>query len=283
VKREVAPLLKLGLAFMTTGLMTVGSAYAVRIIVMRKLGIEATGFYQSAWTLGGLYISFILQAMGADFYPRLTASAHNDALCNRMVNEQARLGLLLAGPGAIATLTFAPVVIALFYSAKFYAAVDVLRWICLGTTLQVVTWPMGFIALAKGRANVFFWSDLAWTAVYLALAWASVSCFGLTGTGIAFFGSYVFHAFVSYGIARRLSGFRWSRENARSGLLALLVVAVVFCELYLLPSYLGVCLGALTAALATGYSIRALLRLMPSERISVFLRRLFPWLCPARV
>src|SRR5262249_11765494 len=144
------------------------------------------GLYQSAWTLGGLYVSFILQAMGADFYPRLTASANDNAACNRMVNEQAYIGLLLAGPGAIFTLTFAPLVISLFYSAKFHAAVGILRWICLGTTLQVITWPMGFIALAKGRSSVFFWSDFVWTVVYLGLAWLCVRWFGLTGTGIAF-------------------------------------------------------------------------------------------------
>src|SRR5208337_3484581 len=110
VGQEAAALLKLGFAFMSSGLMTMGVAYAVRVIVLRKVGFEASGFYQSAWTLGGLYVGFILQAMAADFYPRLTASAHDNAACNRLVNEQTRVGLLLAGPGVVATLTFAPVV-----------------------------------------------------------------------------------------------------------------------------------------------------------------------------
>jgi antigen flippase len=64
--------------------MTSGIAYAVRIILLRKVGFEATGFYQSAWTLGGLYVGFILQAMGADFYPRLTANASDNMACNRL-------------------------------------------------------------------------------------------------------------------------------------------------------------------------------------------------------
>jgi len=80
----------------------------------------------------------------------LTASANDNPACNRLVNEQTRVGLLLAGPGVLGTLTFAPVVIALFYSGKFGAAVGILRWICLGTTLQVITWPMSFIIVAKG-------------------------------------------------------------------------------------------------------------------------------------
>ena len=70
VRQEAASLLKLGFAFMASGFLTMGAAYAVRIMVLRMVGLEAAGYYQSAWTLGGLYVGFILQAMGADFYPR---------------------------------------------------------------------------------------------------------------------------------------------------------------------------------------------------------------------
>src|SRR6185437_15065321 len=112
-------------AFMITGLMPLGIAYVVRIIILKKVGLEGAGLYQSAWTIGGLYVGFILQAMGADFYPRLTASANDNAECNRLVNEQAFIGLLLGGPGVLATLTLAPLVITIFYTARFYAAVEI--------------------------------------------------------------------------------------------------------------------------------------------------------------
>ncbi len=93
--------------------------------------------------------------MGSDFYPRLTAVARDHAECNRLVNEQAQIGLLLAGPGVIATLTFAPLVIAMFYASTFAGAVEPLRWICLGMALRVVAWPMGYIVLAKGAKRHF--------------------------------------------------------------------------------------------------------------------------------
>ena len=82
--------------------------------------------------------------------------------------------------------------IALFYSAKFGPAVELLRWICLGAALRVITWPLGFIVLAKGKQQLFFWSELAWTIVNVGLTVVCVSYFGLVGAGIAFFGSYVF-------------------------------------------------------------------------------------------
>jgi len=167
VGQEAAALLKLGFAFMASGLLMAGAAYAVRLIVVRKVGFDAAGLYQAAWALGGLYIGFILQAMGADFYPRLTAIAKDNAECNRVVNEQAHVSMLLAGPGVIATLTFAPLVIALFYTPKFEGAVEILRWLCLGMTLRVISWPMGFIIVAKNVQNLLIFSELAWTVVLL--------------------------------------------------------------------------------------------------------------------
>jgi PST family polysaccharide transporter len=258
VRHEAAALLKLGFAFMSSALMTMGVAYAVRIIVLRKVGFAATGLYQSAWTIGGLYVGFILQAMGADFYPRLTASANDNIACNRLVNEQAQVGLLLAGPGVIATLTFAPMVIGLLYTAKFGAAIEILRWICLGTTLQVITWPMGFIIVAKAKQNLFFGAELAWTIVSIALAWICIRSFGLNGAGIAFFGSYIFHGFLIYPIVHYLSGFRWSAENIKTGATFLSLIAMVFCGFYVLPRLLAACVGTVAAVLSGAYSIRVL-------------------------
>jgi len=274
VGQEVVALLKLGFAFMSSSLITMGVAYVVRITILHKVGIAATGFYQSAWTLGGLYVGFILQAMAADFYPRLTASANDDTACNRLVNEQARVGLLLAGPGVIATLTFAPVVIALLYSAKFSPAVGILRWVCLGATLQVITWPMGFIIMAKGRPGLLIFCELAWGIVSLGLAWICVTSFGLNGAGVAFFGSYIFHAVLIYPIVRRLSGFRWSAENRETGLLFLSLIAAVFCGFFLLPLLWASIIGIMVGIICGAYSLRALLHLVPLNRIPVFVRRL---------
>ena len=187
VIREASGLLKLGFAFMASALMMTGTAYAVRLILLREVSVEAAGLYQSAWTLGGLYVGFILQAMGADFYPRLTGVISDTAASNRLVNEQAHVSLLLAGPGVVATLVFSPLVISLFYSSEFHEAVGILRWICLGMALRVIIWPIGFIILAKGAQKLFFWSEFAWAATYLSLAWICVRAFGPDGAGFAFF------------------------------------------------------------------------------------------------
>jgi O-antigen/teichoic acid export membrane protein len=273
VREEASALLKLGFAFMVSGLLTMGVAWAVRVIVLRVVGVEAAGFYQAAWAIGGLYAGFILQAMGTDFYPRLTAVAFDDAECTRLVNEQALVSLLLAGPGVLATLTFTPFVIELLYSADFGAAVEALRWICLGMSLRVVTWPMGFVVVARGLQNLFIWIDLACAVVHVGLAWALVRYFGVNGAGMAFLGLYVVHACLVYPIARRLCGFRWSAANRRTGLLFLPLIALVFLGFQVLPFLWATLLGTL-AVLAGGiYSLHALVNLVSLDRAPRLVRR----------
>ena len=265
VRKQATSLLTLGFAFMVSGLLMMGAAYGVRIIVLRMQGLDAAGLYQAAWTLGGLYVGIILQAMGADFYPRLVAAAFDHAKCNRLVNEQAQVSILLAGPGVVATLTFAPIVVALFYSTEFGEAVDVLRWICLGIALRVVTWPIGFIIVAKNRQLIFIGVEVAWTAVNVGLTWIFVNAFGLNGAGIAFFGSYLFHGLLVYPIVRTLSGFRWSTENRKIGLLYFILIAAVFVGFNVLPHLLSVWFGTFATILSAMYSSYVLLGFVSRE------------------
>lgn len=267
VRREAGGMLGLGVAFMASSLMTMGSAYAIRIIISNQLGLSATGLYQAAWTLGGLYVGMVLQAMGADFYPRLTAVAHNHARCNELVNEQAHVNLLLAGPGVLVTLVLAPVVLSLFYAPQFAQAVDTLRWICLGIAMRVIGWPLGYILMAKGEKSLFFLSDLLWTVMHLGLAWLLVGRFGLAGTGMAFFGAYLLNAGLNYLLARQLTGFRWSEVNLRAcGYFAgSVLLALALCMM--LPATPALVAGAGLIGLAAFGSFRGLHELVGAEAL----------------
>ncbi|MET3926564.1 O-antigen translocase [Devosia sp. 2618] len=269
---ETRLLLQLGFAFMVSGLLVAGTAFVIRIMVVQQLGVDAAGNYQAAWALGGIYVGFILQAMGTDFYPRLSAVADDNAACNRMVNEQTRISILLAGPGLLATLALSPLVMTLFYSSQFDAAVPLLRWFCLGMLLRVVAWPMGFVILAKGNQTIFFWTEMAAAAVQLGLAWVLLQVIGLAGAGIAFVGLYVWHGVIIYVLVRRLSGFRWSRENFILGAMFVGLTCLVLLAVELLPFWPGFVVAMVGTALACWFSLAQLIRLVPEHWIPKTLR-----------
>ncbi len=262
-RSDVADLVTLGFAFMLSGVLALGAAYLVRVIVLQHSGLEAAGLYQAAWTLGGLYVGILLQAMGTDFYPRVTAVHRDHAAASNLINEQMRMSMLLGGPGIAATITFAPLAMIIFYSAEFVAAAEVLRWICAGMALRIVAWPMGYILLAHGMRKTFIMTDALAFVVQIALAQWLVPTIGLVGAGIAFFGVYLVHTPLVYAIARGACGVRLSVSNLliAGGYLAIIVVLLLAFNW--LPSAAAIVIGSVATAATGAFAVRDLLSLFP--------------------
>lgn len=265
--QEVSALLKLGLVFMSTGLMPLGAFYLMNIMVLHQFGLEATGCLTAAYWLSGQYVNFITQAMGTDFLPRLTAIAANPRESNRLVNEQVEVGLLLAAPGVMATLTLAPLVIQCFYTAEFQPAVEILRWISLGMILRVASWPMAYILVARAEKKLYFLTEFLTNALLVILSWTGLQLFKLNGTGIAFFAIYVVYITGICLIVRRLTGFRWSSANLRLAALLTPAIVAVFVSWYFLPRVATVVFGLLLTGLTGFYSLKTLCALVPLERL----------------
>jgi len=273
MRGEARGLLRLGLAFMASGLLMTGAAYAGRIIVLDEIGLDAVGLYQAAWTVGGLYVGFVLQAMSSDFYPRLVGKIDDHDACRRLVNEQAHASLLLAIPGVIATLALAPLVLAILYTPAFAAAAETLRWLSLGMALRVVTWPMGYVIVAKGAQTLFFVTESIWALFNVASTWVLVRALGLPGIGVAFLLSYLLHYAIVYPVVRRMIGFRWTTPCLLTGLVMLVLCATLLIASFVFPEPWASALGALVAAGAGLWSARQLVVLVPSARIPAPLRR----------
>ncbi len=212
-REDAGRLLRLGIPLMLAGLMTAVSGYIIRILLIRQVGLEGVGIYLAAFTFSGILVSFVLQAMGTDYYPRLTGLAHDDKLVNESVNAQTEIALLLAVPGLAATIVFAPLVITIFYSGKFDEAVDILRWSVYGIFGRIVSWPLGFIMLAKGMGKTFFCSETFANLLHIAAIWGCTKLWGLPGTGIAFLALYAIYTPVVYTIGYAASGVTWNRVN----------------------------------------------------------------------
>lgn len=271
---EAGPLLRLGIVFMFSALMTAVTFYLLRVCVIRHLGLEAVGVYQAASALSSLYPGFILDAMGRDFYPRLTAVAQNNNECTSLINKQMEVGLLLAIPGIIATMTLAPLVINIFYSQKFLLAVTVLRWQILGVLLRVVIWPMSYLFIAKGNGKLFFWTELFANCTHLVLIWLAIKYFGLTGTGMAFFTMYLLYGLLIYWTAKKYYEFILSRNNIRILVIVASATGVVFISPYIFKYGMALTLNVVITIAIGLYAIRAILKLGGEGMMPSFVIRL---------
>jgi len=138
--REWKMLLHLGLAMVGAGLVQQLAQLWIRIDVARVLGTQSLGQYQAAWTISMQYVSFVLGAMGTDYYPRLTGVIHDPQAAGTLVNEQTEIATLLGAPVFIAMMALAPCIIHILYAASFSPAILILRK-CWATSLKSQAGP----------------------------------------------------------------------------------------------------------------------------------------------
>jgi PST family polysaccharide transporter len=262
---EIKPLLNLGFAIMASVFLGKALIWFLSVLIVRRFNLEAVGLFQAATTLSTIYVGFILDSMLKDYLPRLTAIADDNAACNELVNQQAEVGILLSVPGILAILTVAPLIIQLFYSAKFIAAFEILRWQILGSLLMVASVPMHFLMEAKGRARLYLLINLSKSVVYLGLIWVGISYFGLNGIGIAYFAAYVFLWIIMYGVAKLLIGFTWSGANRRHALLMFPAIGIVFVSRFFLDNLWSLILGSTVTVAMSIYSIKRLVGIISPD------------------
>lgn len=219
-------LLRLGVPFMGAGLAATLVQLWIRVTVNNELDLEAVGHFQAAWSISMQYIGFVLGAMGADYYPRLTGVINDREAATRLVNEQTEIALLLSAPVFVAMLGLAPWVIHLLYSTEFSHAVGILRWQIMGDVLKVASWPLGFVILAAGAGKTFFWTETSSLLLMGGMISALISDVGLQITGMAFLGMYVFYLPLVYCLARRRIQFAWTAHVTK-----LLAVTFSLCVL----------------------------------------------------
>jgi len=251
-------LVSLGLAFMWSGLLAAAVPLVIRSLIIRQLGIDAGGVYHAAWAISGMFAGFILGAMSADFYPRLTAVADDNAAVNRLVNEQTEIGILLALPGILGVLTFATWMMQLFYSAKFIPGADLLPYFALGVFGRVICWPMGFIQLAKGASRWFVATQSIFHVMHLALSILFLHWLDLRGVALAFVAMYGLHLVGLRWVAGCLSNFCWTHSVLRLLIVSTSLVAGGFFFQHWLPGMIGLTIGGILTAVSCIFSLRGI-------------------------
>jgi PST family polysaccharide transporter len=259
---ESRGLLTLGFAFLIQNLVLGLGGYLTRVLIIGHLGLAAVGLYTAAWTLSSYYVGIVLKAMGADFYPRLTAVANDHPTMNRLVNEQIEMGLLIAIPGVLAVLALAPLVLHVLYSGAFVEAAEIIRWQVLGVVLQVVSWPIGTIPLANGKGNVYVITEILNAVVSLLCLFVCLRLWKLEGIGISVALAGFISIFYYFIFGRWLSGFAFSKNCLQVVVPSVLAVAAGFLAVRTLRSDWGMAVGILLTITACIVSIWALQRLL---------------------
>ncbi len=186
-------LARVGVIVMLTSALAGFTQFAVRALVTRKLGLDSAGLYQAASSIMWVNLSLVLNAMSADYYPRV-ARTDDAVTTSDILNSQLHVTLMLAAPLLAITCVAAPIALSVLYSGTFAQSAVLLRLLTVAAVLRLPIWALGYIFLARRSSGLYFAGEVTAASVIL-LTWLILPIAGLHGAGIAALASTIISFF----------------------------------------------------------------------------------------
>ncbi len=190
VRDARARLLRFGFPYTLSQLVGSAVQLAMPFFVLHQLGQENVGYYRAAVLFSTAYIGFLLNALGQDYYPRLSSVRDQPEVFRQTIHLQQKFVLLIGSPLIALSMALAPPMVTILFSAEFEPAVKVLQWQLLGDLLRFLSWTLGFAVLAILPSRTYLFTETLGGGMMLGFCLWGMQQFGLQGLGIGWLLGY---------------------------------------------------------------------------------------------
>lgn len=279
VIHQAKAMIGLGLPLMVGAISVTGGMLALRSMLAYQFGPVGLGQFTAAWTLCVTYLGFIMQAMGTDYFPRLSAAIGDHSHAEHVVHEQMNATLLIALPIILLMEAGAPWLIPLLYSSKFEGAVDIVRWQIFGDVFKISAAPLAYVILACGRGKLYWLGETIAIVGIVGMTALLLPWLGLVATGVGYAIASALYLALVYFLARRLIGFRLAPGALRHIAVAWIMVGSV-ATLSVCWAPAGFVIGIALAGAAGLHTLRSLdlITALPSAVRSRLPQGLIRWI-----
>lgn len=265
-KKEGREMLKMGFLISMSSIITIATAYVVRIYISKEGGIAEVGLFTAGFAIISTYVGLVFTAMSTDYYPRLAAISHDNIKCKEAINQQAEIAILILAPILIVFLVFVQLGIIILYSKEFLGVVNMVLWAALGIFFKAITWSIGFIFLAKSDSKAFFLNELSANIYILLFNIIGYHYAGLTGLGISFFIAYLIYFVQIYFVSKKLYNFDINRDLLKMFIIQFSIAIACFLVIYFFNKPIAYSVGVVLIVVSGIYSWKEL-----DKRISIML------------
>ncbi len=203
-------MVRLGVAFTLAGIVGSASEMVIRSYLNVQGDLDVLGLYNAGYMLTVTYAGMVFSAMEADYFPRLSGVQHDVAATNDTVNRQMEVSLLLISPMLAVLILLLPLLIPLLFSAQFLPVVGMAQVSALAMYLKVLTLPVAYITLARGRSLAYLFLETSYFGAFILLMVVCYELWGLYGTGVAVTLAHLFDFLLINGFAYKKYGYRCS-------------------------------------------------------------------------
>lgn len=253
--KEHKPIMKrlvlLGAVLMASDVIGSTVIYLINLFIRSQGSIDDVGLYQAANSVTNQYAGLVFAAMAMDYYPRLSKVSKDNEMMKQVVNRQTEIVSLLIAPAMCALIISSPIIIRILLSDKFMEIIPLMRWMGLGILIKALSFPMGYIAFAKGNKKVFFLLEgLTGNLIYLLLSCLGFYFFGLIGIGYALVVENMISLLIYYVVNYNLYHYNFNKESLSYLLTSIILGGLCFGASYFISDALSYSLMGLITAFA---------------------------------
>lgn len=200
------------LRFVQTGLSWL-AFFAMRVIIMRKLGAVSNGMYEAVYTFSLLFLPLISSILWSYSYPEYCQAANNNDL-SEAVNRFLKLSIMIAFPVMIFLILSRSFLIEkVVFTSQFSPAVGLLPMRLIVDLFIVISWSLNVVLLAKNRLKVAVAFEVVKDVVLLSLVAILASTYKLKGILFADLVGYLSVAVLSYIYIKKHFTFKFLDES----------------------------------------------------------------------
>lgn len=251
---EGMPMVKLGVAFVLTGVMGSGAEMFIRSFLNNNAGLDIVGLYNAGYVLTITYAGMVFSAMETDYFPRVSSVNGNIQATNTIVNRQIEVSLLIISPMLAFLILALPIMMPLLYSKSFTIVVPMAQVAVLSMYFKAISLPVAYVTLAHGDSVAYFFLETAYDIILVTLIIVGFNNWGLQGTGLALTVSYLLdlimiliYAHIRYHYVISSQVIRYTLIQLPLGILAYAVTFITCDWLYILLGAL-LCIGSCSAS-----------------------------------
>ena len=255
---EGMEMVRLGVAFTLAGIIGSGAEMVIRSYLNVTGDLEVLGLYNVGYMLTITYAGMVFSAMETDYYPRLSAVNTDIEATNLTVNRQMEVSLLIISPMLTALIVFLPILIPLLFSSEFIDVVAMAQVSVLAMFFKVLTLPVAYITLARGKSMVYLILEASYFIVFVMLIIFGYEQLGLWGTGLAITLAHVFDYIMINGFAYMKYGYRVSATVIRYAVVLVFLGVLAYVSTFLSDSLSHWICGVLLTIASTCFSLQVL-------------------------
>lgn len=223
-------MVRLGVAFVLAAVAGSLAELMIPSLLFRMGSLEDVAFYRLGYSLIVTYAGMVFVAMEADYYPRLSAIGDDLEKCNRTVNQQLEICVMLMGPILVFFMLAMPMVVYLLYSSAYLVLVDMAVCAAIYMLFKAATLPVAYLALSKGDSLMFLSMDVVYYIFMVIAVVLGYQIGGLFGTGVALAISGLFDFLLIHWVYSKRYGFRLERNVLKFFLSQLVVLLLtLYC------------------------------------------------------